>query len=450
MAAEGHRPMSANRPNLLLVFSDQQHWQAMGCVDPFFDTPHLDAFARDSVRFDRSFCTTPQCSPSRSSLLTGLYPSATGVMGNVGNAGGEPLRGPTIGAELKAAGYHTGYFGKWHLGEEPVATAGWDVEDRVKDDPRAEANAIRFLEECADRTDPFALIVSINNPHDIYSFRRHEMDRDPESVPLPPSWEQETFVNKPPVQRQYMTEDQGTAIEGSPEEAWRRYHDCYREKTRLYDRHVGAILEALDRSGRRENTVVILTSDHGDMDAQHRLIFKGPFFYEHLIRVPLMIQLPDTTPGFQPRLISDVDVVNTDLVPTIRELCGLEERPAHGHSLVPHLLRNREPDTRDVVVGQYHSKQQWVNPMRMIRTASHKWVRHLHGERELYDLTQDPHELHNIAGDPAYADIEQELDQSLHHWMQEHDDPFHTLCVTDRQGVPLKSQTETIRKPECP
>ena len=76
-------------PNVLVIFSDQQHWRAMGCADPFFDTPGLDALAQESVFFERAFCSTPQCSPSRSSILTGFYPSTTGVWGNIGAAGGQ-------------------------------------------------------------------------------------------------------------------------------------------------------------------------------------------------------------------------------------------------------------------------------------------------------------------------------------------------------------------------
>ena len=100
------------KPNILLIFSDQQHWQAMGFVDPFFDTPHLDMLAKDSLVFESSFCTTPQCSPSRSSLLTGFYPHTTGVMGNCGAAGGKALAQPTLATELGPEGYQTAYFGK--------------------------------------------------------------------------------------------------------------------------------------------------------------------------------------------------------------------------------------------------------------------------------------------------------------------------------------------------
>jgi len=131
-----------DRPNILFVFADQQHWQAAGFEDPTFTTPNLDAFAQESVRFSHAFCTTPQCSPSRSTLMTGLYPSKTGVWCNVGMAGGDPLKMPTIGAALQQAGYRTGYFGKWHLGKEDTALAGWDesfgvIGKGILDDPEA-------------------------------------------------------------------------------------------------------------------------------------------------------------------------------------------------------------------------------------------------------------------------------------------------------------------------
>jgi arylsulfatase A-like enzyme len=164
------------RPNILFIFSDQQHWQAVGIEDATFRTPHLDRLAGGGTVFRHAFCTTPQCSPSRSSILTGLYPTATGVLGNVGAAGGEPLRMPTIAPTLQAAGYRTAYYGKWHLGKEPVATAGWDDEFGVAskettDDAEVTRRACRFLRRAAGGDQPFALFLSYNNPHDIYRFR---------------------------------------------------------------------------------------------------------------------------------------------------------------------------------------------------------------------------------------------------------------------------------------
>ncbi len=158
---------ATTRPNILLIFSDQQHWQAMGCVDSFFDTPHLDALAKQACMFEHSFCTTPQCSPSRSSLLTGLYPSGTQVMGNTGAAGGKALGRETIGSKLQRGGYRTGYFGKWHLGNKAVATKGWDQSRLKISDPRSQADAVAFLKAAGKSPKPFALFVSFNDPHEL-------------------------------------------------------------------------------------------------------------------------------------------------------------------------------------------------------------------------------------------------------------------------------------------
>lgn len=433
-----HPDSRPKQPNVVLIFSDQQHWEAMGCMDPFFETPALDAFAEKGILFERSFCTTPQCSPSRSTLLTGFYPSTTGVMGNVGNAGGAPLHLPTLGPELQAAGYHTGYFGKWHLGDDPTATAGWDECHFEVNDPVAEEHAVAFLENRQDKTEPFALFVSINNPHDIYGFRRHDTDRSLEETPLPVSWQNETFENKPAVQRQFMDEDQGKAIHDDRKEEWQQYHDCYREKTRLYDQQVGHVLDALDRSGRRGDTLVIITSDHGDMDTQHRLIFKGPFMYEHMVRVPLMIQVPEAFDPVTPRRVTEVDIVNTDLVPTLRDFCGLPQQESHGRSFAPLVTGKGSYEPRDIVVGQYYGKQDWVNPMRMIRTRTHKLIVHVQGDMELYDLVEDPHECGNRADDAASTEIISDLQAKLEQWMVDHQDPFHSQHVTDRQGNPLQ------------
>jgi arylsulfatase len=422
----------ARRPNILLIFSDQQHWQAMGCVDPFFVTPNLDALAQESIVFDRSFCSTPQCSPSRSSLLTGFYPSTTNVMGNVGAAGGNHLDQPTIAAELQAAGYRTGYFGKWHLGGKDVACGGWDQKRFQIDDAVAENGARDFLRAPETRSKPFALFVSINNPHDIYEFKQHKTGDG--KILLPPTWEEESFEGKPPIQKQFMEADQGKVIVGESRDAWERYRDCYREKTRLYDRNVGVILDELKRQGKWEDTIVLVTSDHGDMDAQHRLIFKGPFMYEHMVRVPLLIRLPEAFGGTGGKRVGAVDVVNVDLVPTLRALCGLVAKPSHGLSLAPVLTGAGGYRAREFVVSQYYSKQRWVNPIRMIRTPRFKLNRHIHWGDELYDLGKDPDELVNRVDDPAYAGIKVELGRKLDKWIEDHDDPFRSLKTSTRSG----------------
>ncbi len=425
------------KPNILLIFSDQQHWRAMGFMDSFFDTPHLDALAKEGFAFENSFCTTPQCSPSRSSLLTGFYPSKTGVIGNVGAAGGEKLDQETLASALKSAGYGTGYFGKWHLGDREIATKGWDRSNLKINDRAAQSDAVAFLRQSARSTKPFALFVSFNNPHDIYRFDKHRMEPADKSVPLPVSWDGETLDDKPPVQKQFMLEDQGRAIWDKDRRVWEKYRDCYRAKTALYDSNVGAVLAELKKQGLWDNTIIIVTSDHGDMDANHKLIYKGPFMYEHMVRVPLLIRVPGQLGGIRARRIADMDVVNVDVAPTIRELCGLSRVTCDGISLAPLLTGSGTQKKREFVIGQYYSKQKWVNPIRMIRTHDFKFNRYIRHGEELYDLRNDPHELKNLANDPKYANAKADLSRKLDRWIKENNDPFYSLETTARSGKPV-------------
>ncbi len=420
-------PGDARRPNFLFVFSDQQHWAAMGCMDSFFRTPALDALAAEGLLFEHAYCTTPQCSPSRSSLLTGLYPSATGVMGNVGAAGGAELKMETIATALQKAGWRTGYFGKWHLGDHPAGNAGWDEENRKEKDAAICDLAVDFLDRHKGQSQPFALFVSFVDPHDIYKFPKHKEYEDNEEIPLPESWEKETFEGKPPIQKQFMTSDQGAQIWGDPIGVWKTYRDFYRQKVELYDSYVGRILKALRGNDLAEQTIVFASSDHGDMDANHKLIYKGPFFYEHMPRIPFIARVPEAFGGAGPGR-TDLMTVNVDVAPTILDFAGLPASdPCHGVSLKPILTGQPGQKERDYVVVQYYSKQKWVNPGRMLRTRKMKYCRWIdHGE-ELYDLENDPNELANRAGDPAYAAKKAELAALLDRWIEEHGDSFATM-----------------------
>lgn len=424
------------KPNIVFIFSDQQHGRAMGFVDAFFRTPATDRFARESTVFDATFCTTPQCSPSRSTLMTGLYPSKTGMRNNLDAAGARPLSMPTLGAAMQSAGYRTMYYGKWHLGGDPIGTAGWDDRqtfhtDGRYDDPEVTRHATRFLRERGSAGDdqPFLLMLSYNNPHDVYRFRHEHVDNSEQDVPLPESYHRESLANKPEAQLRFMTHDQGTTIHGEPASHWRHYRAVYRDKIAAFDAQVGDVLSALRASGLDENTLVVLNSDHGDMDAHHGLIFKGPFMYEQMVHVPLMIRLPTAMladGSAPPRQVSSL-VSNADLYPTLLDFAGLPEPDCDGQSLKPCLLGEGPAPQREFVVGQYHGKQQWVEPIRMIRTRRHKLNIYATREAELYDLQHDPHELDNLADEPAHASLRDELAGSLRAWMHANGDTFEQL-----------------------
>lgn len=432
------RASSPKKPNLVLIFSDQQHWQALGLMDSSFDTPALDALAKDAAVFENAFCTTPQCSPSRSSLLTGLYPHKTGVIGNIGLAGfGEiaELGLRTVGWWLKQTGYRTAYFGKWHLGDVPAAREGWD-DIWTTDGGDIDAEVTKRASDFLDRPtgdQPFALVLSYVNPHDIYQFGP-ETQAGP-SATLPSSFHKETFSEKPAVQKQFMTEDQGAFIWSEPETTWERYRGFYREKVRAYDAQVGRVVSKLKERGFWESTVLFATSDHGDMDCNHRLVLKGPFMYEHMVRVPLIVRVPRAFGGSARR--AEDQVVLTDIAPTLLDFAAATPYPCDGFSLKPALTGTGAIKSREFVIGQYYGKQRWTNPIRMLRTPRYKYTLYLkHGE-ELYDLQEDPHELRNLAADSGHRPIRDSLRSRLDRWMQGNSDSFHSYGLTDRDGKPV-------------
>jgi len=369
-------------------------------------------------------------------MFTGLYPHATGVMGNIGAAGGANLERETFGPALRRADYATGYFGKWHLGDAAVANGGWDEEIKQQNDPQTTEKAVDFIARRAGGERPFALVASYLDPHDIYRFKRKMKGLKGVAAPLPASWEKETFAGKPAPQKQFMTEDQGRVIWGEKRKVWEYYRDFYRRKVKLFDNHLGRIVDALKGNGAWENTVLIVSSDHGDMDTNHRLIYKGPFMYEHMVRIPLLVRVPAAVGGAAPRTVADYQGVNTDIAPTVLDFAVAPFEERHGRSLKP-LLTGGATRNREYVISEYYSKQKWVNPIRMLRTPEFKFNRYIRYGDELYDLNNDPEELANLAADAGYAVRKRELAGELDRWIEANGDPFYSLEATDRAGVVL-------------
>ncbi len=347
---------------------------------------------------------------------------------------------------LQAEGYYTAYFGKWHLGKDPVGTAGWNEDFGVTgpettDDTEVTRRALTFLEQRSSAEQPFALFLSYNNPHDIYRFGRETNPVPKEAMGLPVTWHNKDLSAVPAVQEQFMSQDQGKVIVNAEPPAWERYRELYREKVKLYDDEVGNILAALADNGSSETTLVVATSDHGDMDAQHRLIYKGPFMYEHMMRVPLVVRLPASLQRDKTPHAVDFLSVNVDLVPTLADLAGIAMPRTDGVSLKPFLTGEARPPQREFVIGQYYSKQKWVNPIRMIRKKGYKYnLCRTHGE-ELYDLENDPSEIVNIALDEKHAKAKADLAAKLERWMRQHDDPFNSQNPTTPDGEALAGRT---------
>jgi choline-sulfatase len=381
----------ARRPNVVVFMTDQESALLPG---PAL-LPHRERLNARGVRFTHAFTNTPQCSAARASLLTGLEPHRTGVLTNV-DAGslGKPLSPelPTVGKAFRDAGYRTGYFGKWHLGDENAGLDefGFSVHRRGRDKVVAEEAAAWMRAQPR----PWLAWVSILNPHDIYSFVRERAGVTPRAGVRPPATGLADLAGKPAEQREYMDKDQGRPTLNYKPEDWIRYRSYYLGLMEKADECLGTVMGAIEDW---DNTVFLYTSDHGDALGEHGLPFKGPFMYEPLLRVPLVICAPGLKPAERDDLVSSIDVA-----PLLASAAGVKW-PAR-------------PANRDALFLEYYAKQKWVNPIRTIRTRRWKLNWYDSGNQELYDLREDPHETRNLAADPATLKTRRELEDRLTAW----------------------------------
>ncbi|MGD8238228.1 MAG: sulfatase-like hydrolase/transferase [Armatimonadota bacterium] len=408
---------AAERPNILIVLSDQERELADRAGLKMPNRDRLDAMG---TRFTAAYCTTPQCSPARATLLTGRYPHEAGVVTNIGAVGSAPLSPeiPCLGTAFGTQGYATGYLGKWHLGSEGDGLDEFGFPGRVK--ARGEKLAQATAEWIRGQTErPWLLFSSFINPHDIYHIRKPGAQvRVRPEVELPPNFEDDLSA-KPPPQQQFLDRDQGTAVLEYTGEDWLRYRSYYRDLIEMVDGHLGAILDALEQTKQMENTIIVYSSDHGDMGGAHGLPFKGPFMYEELIHVPLTVAWPGTLPEGRG---TDALVSHMDLIPTLCGLSGVEwPEELRGADLTA-LLRGRRTKVHEQVFVEYHSKQQWANPIRTVRRRRWKLNQYVDGYRELYDLRNDPGEVRDLAG--TGHGMEEELGAALTAWRRETGDPL--------------------------
>jgi arylsulfatase A-like enzyme len=430
-----------DQPNIVFLFTDQQQgaaWSAAG--NPALRTPAMDSVARGGVRFAGMHCATPQCSAARASIVTGRWPHSAGVVTNIGAIGSKKLDPeiPSAGFVFREAGYETAWFGKWHLGNDPThyGFEHFDHAKRGEGDLVREA-AVEFLEHRHDK--PFVMYASFVNPHDIYGFKnlQNRIELGKREIELPAS-RRDDLSEKPRCQKQYLEEDQGRVARGFGDDEWRKYLEVYYHLTEKVDGQIGRILETLRRQGLERDTIVVFTSDHGDLAGGHGLPFKGPCMYRELMEVPLAIRWPGTISegGVRRELVGHVD-----LLPTLCDLAGIEPPEGmQGRSLRPLLMGEKTP-WREFIVGEYYSKQRWANPIRMMRTDRFKYVRYRHWIDELYDLQKDPDEMKNLASIlPGLGDYSKTigwLSDELDRWMKETGDNFGSLEPTDRAGNAL-------------
>ncbi len=440
-------PEEANKqkPNFLFVFTDQQTMKAMsGYGNPYIRTPHMDALARFGVKFTESYCTSPICSPSRSSMITGMMPHQTGVNYNE-QAIDSTVK--TMGEYFSEAGYNTLWAGKWHLPESYPQPESRDVRGfkllsflegiqisglgSMNDGPLTD-EVVRFIK--GRNKEPFLLAVSLLNPQDISSVPGDLESYLPpvNSAAAPPLPDNFNISNTEPefIRDARIRESYGNEIRLThefTEDDWRNYLFQYYRFTEMADFQIGKIIAALERRGLDENTIIIFTSDHGEGGASHKWAAKLSL-YEESLKVPFIIcrfnheaqAVENNT-----HLVSGLDIL-----PTMMDYAGIEiPEGLQGKSLKT-IIEN--PDT---TVRQYLVSELAIDPSdpdkmgRMIRDDEYKYMVYSYGRNneQLFHLKNDPGEMRNLAGNTNYSIHKNRLKNALKAWMTETNDPFSLL-----------------------
>ena len=471
------------RPNLLFIFTDQQRADTLECYgNTLVQAPNLNALARESFVFESAYVSAPLCTPSRSTIMTGLYPHTHGAIAN-----NVPLSSEhkTI-AELVSDEYLCAYYGKWHLGDEVVPQRGFkrwlSIEDyyrqyysrkeylsRFSDyhhylvdngfEPDAESEgarvfsrpfaavvpqehtkasylgreAARFIREVGDR--PFALYVNFLEPpppydgplNDMYS--RDDLGTGPHFLQKPP----ENASRRHRIRAEFYKSGVHQDHDLSTEAGWRELRARYLGNVTLMDRAVGTVLKALDESGLADNTIVAFTSEHGDLLGDHGILQKS-MLYEEAIKVPLMLRAPWL--GTEGRIVKG-RISHVDLAPTLLDLMGEPLPPQlQGESRVPVLRGQSSLDGNDVVVqwhdppGRDHARHTMTVPEdEMSQLAGMPWRTIISGDGwklnvsagdqcELHDLNADPYEQVNLFDEPSQQDRVRDLASRLSAWQE--------------------------------
>ena len=487
------------QPNILLITSDQQHHSALDTVNPKIRTPNLDRLAREGVQFDRAYCNNPVCSPSRSTMITGLYPAWHGcwtigvklpedvpTVGDVfrehgyrstliGKAHFQPLasapgsesiecqpilrdlefwrsfHGPWYGfdhvetgrmhAHESHAGQHYAlwmeekglenwrdYFQKWprdpddkYRGSQYMrGMMAWDIPEEFHHTHWVGDRTVANMERAVQEDKPFFLWSSFFDPHPPYAIPEpwasmYDMeDMEPgrfvvgEHADMPPQYAKTQEAH--PDYAAYR-EEGGQGLHGfhshlHADDELRRSMACYYGMMSMIDQEIGRIMDALERLGIADNTLVLFSTDHGHFLGQHGLIAKGAFHYEDMLRIPMIVRYPGVVPA---GVRSNTLQCQVDWAPTFLSAAGIE---------VPGLMQGL--DQLDVWAGDEAQARDWVlvenrhNPttvhLRTLVTDRFKITVYRDGAYgELFDLAQDPDELHNCWDDPAYAETKSRL-----------------------------------------
>lgn len=412
--------------------TDQQHAKMLSCAgNKWLKTAALDSLAEEGIRFEHAYSTNPVCVPSRTSMATGVMSCRLGA---TNNRTGMKIAGlpaevdeNSMGRIMKRAGYDTFYGGKVHMCKSLVPLkADYDVFHKDKRD-ELPTECVKFMTRKRNR--PFFAVASFINPHDICFAHVATKGEDRHGVLKMYKQAQALSLDDlPPLPDNYgLPENEPAAIADRPvgkattpsmlmrktysDEDWRINRWIYHRLTEKVDEKIGRILDGLKKAGLEDETLVIFTSDHGNMDASHKLASKG-IFYEESVGVPFLMKYKGHIPAAQ---VDKTHLVSSglDLLPTICDYAGAGI-PKHllGKSLRPMAEGKGVKEWRSYVASEN-------GRTRMIRTEKFKYCVFLGtGEESLVDMKNDPGEMKNIADDPKLKDVLVEHRAMLADWVR--------------------------------
>lgn len=427
----------ADRPNVLVLFSDQ-HRMASFPGEPYTDAvaPNLKRLAEQGIRFQHGISNYPVCSPFRAMLLTGKAPYVNGVIDN-----NVPMNEPhdAVANAFRADGYHTGYIGKWHLQEgkgNQLNEFGFDEsiiwentnshnDSRYWDADAAqwvgttEYNAFGMADQAVDfihrnAESPFMLYVSFNPPHSNFLDAPEKYKR--------------RFQNRTLQERPNVSTEMNAAYAEFSKNRWEEEtHAGYLSHILALDDAIGAVLKQLEQSGLADNTIVIYTSDHGEMMLSHgRAGKRTP--HEESINIPMLVRWPEKV---QPGRRSEVLFGAIDIAPTLLALAKIpNEYTFQGHDISQHILTGADLDITyqplmhiekgNATLGDDHPAERF----RGVRTDRYTYAVDDNGPWLMYDNLYDPYQLVNVVNLPELQEYRRYLHALTRHWLQNYQDPF--------------------------
>jgi len=453
------------RKNVIFILSDDHRYDAMSFMNfnDFLKTPNMDKMAKEGIHFKNAFVSTSLCSPSRASILTGMYAHQHGVVDNMSPV---PENLTYFPQYLQKLGYETAFIGKWHMGEvkgDASPRKGFDKWISFKGQGQyynPELNidgktvkvkgyitdiltdyAIKWMKQKRDK--PFFLYLSHKAVHAL--FKPAPEDKgifENEKVPHPASMANtpENYKEKPRWVREQRNSWHGVDYMYYGEYDFDSFYKRYCETLESLDRNIGKIINYTEDANIADNTIIFYMGDNGFMFGEHGLIDKRQM-YEESIRVPLLAYSPK---NIKPAVI-DKMVLNIDIAPTILDIAGMKQKPKQmiGLSFYP-LMKGEKTDWRKEFYYEYYWERAFPQTPTTfgVRTDKYKYIFY-HGiwdTNELYDLENDPHEMHNLANNPKYKSLIDEMDKKLFNWLEE----------TNGMQIPLRRGPDYIKNERGP